>query len=124
MRNNLTKLPHLRKLAFSRDSYVKGRPRIPIHNHYYEHLVIGAATTDYMDDNDRLWQLEHKERRLEEANKYVVMMPNLEWLYFGKMRTQALETANEGSRRAFPLHEGLEDGWRILREMFGGETHD
>lgn len=117
MRKYLSTLPLLKKLAFSRDSYMIG--------------IMESCTRYYVDGwrcmedvtNEQFaretFEEDHRHRILREADSYLEDMPQLEWLYFGQI-PMAVEQCLERNRRvAKPLVTERDDCWTLLREMFG-----
>ena len=75
MRKYLARLPVLRKIAFSRDSY-ENRNHIDSIDDYYQLRIPDA-------EDQAWWEETHRKRMVSETFKYVKLMPSLEWMYFG-----------------------------------------
>ncbi|KAI4253633.1 MAG: hypothetical protein L6R42_007508 [Xanthoria sp. 1 TBL-2021] len=100
MRHYLSRLPRLKKLAFTADEY---RP---------DGFEIDHETDEGVDDD-------HRRRALDEADLYLEVMPQLEWLFIGQI-PWAVEEDSDGVRELAEiprLHIG--DYWTVLNEMFG-----
>lgn len=100
MRHYLSRLPRLKKLAFTADEY---RP---------DGFEIDHETDEGVDDD-------HRRRALDEADLYLEVMPQLEWLFIGQI-PWAVEEDSDGVRELVEiprLHIG--DYWTVLNEMFG-----
>lgn len=122
MRKHLSKLSLLKKLAFSRDTYVNGIPWLPVDRYYADHILQVENMPENPDDNDKVWEQKHRERILKEAKLYVEKMANVEWLYFGQIPMKVIGAQKSGYRLPEPLFLERDRCWTLLRSMFGGNT--
>ncbi|KUJ12900.1 uncharacterized protein LY89DRAFT_687830 [Mollisia scopiformis] len=94
IRNHLSSLPRLKKIAFTRDSYQSINSLGEIeHGLYYSDRTLPIAQLDaagvdwrYGDlrqQIEQFWEDEHKKRMILEAGKYAAVIPRLEWIYIG-----------------------------------------
>ena len=132
MRKYLGKLQGLRRIAFERDTYRIGRVNA---EHYYEirapetlgDAEDGEDGEDAGDEDpdqrmDRLWEQQHRKRILSEADEYVRLLPELQWLYFGQIPMSVADSGGPRGRKAVAL-SGERDSCRtLLRRMFGREN--
>lgn len=122
LRKYLHKLPTLRKIAFSADSYQEPHPHSQVEE-YYD----AAELTDFdpaflmpsTDERKVRWEQQHLQRMLTEANKYFRMMGDLEWLYLGQIPMGVENDLGTKGRLAVPLSDGRDSCWTLLMEMFG-----
>lgn len=116
MRRYLGRLPLLKRLAFSRDSYSNGFSET---NRYYVDKV--RRLQDLLNENytQETFEEEHRQFILEVANDYVEEMSQLEWLYFGQIPMAVEQNLEKGGRIARPLTFKRDDCWTLLRELFG-----
>jgi hypothetical protein len=127
MRSSLRSLPHLKKVAFSRDTYDNGLEWSEI-SHYYVDRYFEASVAleeegNVLTGNSRnaVWDRVHRKRMLGEAAEYLEALPKLEWLYFGQIPMSVKEHEGPGSKRyVVPLSDERDDCWTLLRIMFGG----
>jgi len=125
IRGYLRRLPSLRKLAFSTDSYRGPNPDSNVGSYYdekeWDPLDPELSTALLLDHEkrDQCWELNHRHRMLTEAHKYVRVMGNLEWLYFGQMPMGVEYNSVTKQRFAVPLSDERDSCWTLLREMFG-----
>jgi hypothetical protein len=124
IRNHLSTLPRLKKIAFTRDSYKQ--PSFPTetnHESYYSDRFppfeeMRAAGGDWGSEEARiqLWEDGHKRRMVLEAEKYGALMPKLEWIYLGQY-----PMAFEEGRQVVPLCNERDSCNTLLNRMFGWE---
>lgn len=128
MRKYLVSLSHLRRFAFSRDSYNSENESIDV-AYYYEAKYVNYDEVVLYDGEDMnsvesvhaVWERLHRERMLDEATKYVDALPRLEWLYIGQIPMSVVESEDSrGARYAVSLSEERDSCWTLLRQMFGG----
>jgi hypothetical protein len=119
MRRTLANLTGLRKMAFSRDSYTY--PGLAGVESYYEALI--PAEMD-----EALWESQHRDMILAEADKYVRILSKLEWLYFGQLPMQVTERDGESDRhsercgeekKAVILSIQRDSCYTLLKRIFG-----
>jgi hypothetical protein len=121
MREYLSKLPNLKKVAFSRDSYEGSIMGIEF---YYEDKSPARELVEshpgWEDTNEELWELGHRQMAIEEANLYVGVMPKLEWMFFGQlpMEVRRHKDSDEDVTTVEIMSE-RDDCWTLLRRMFG-----
>lgn len=126
MRRHLSHIPCLKRLALSRDSYSSTSAHSDI-GHYYE--LRFPADTDFEEDEgyflgheelEAIWERAHRRRMVAEAEKYAVVIPTLEWLYFGQI-PMSIERKSNGARHVTPLCQERDDCWTFLTRMFESE---
>ncbi|CZR53424.1 uncharacterized protein PAC_03302 [Phialocephala subalpina] len=125
MRHWLAQLPKLRKVAFSRDSYTPLNPRFnsaEFIEFYYEDRYPdlrysgGPFQPHDREERYRVWEEQHQGRILHEAQKYVEILPKLEWIYFGQLPMRVVGE----SREVVTLAE-RDSCHTLLKNMFGCE---
>ena len=124
-------LQNLRKISFSRDTY---ESRWSSGDDYYEILIplSGAIPEDLearaaLEPNQtsgEIWEREHRQRILEEADDYVRMFPKLERMYFGQIPMFVTNFADSHGRKAAVLSQERDSCWTLLRRIFGRPTTD
>lgn len=122
MREYLSRLPLLRKLAFSRDTYDKHIPGAQVGKYY---MVPHMSDSEYremyeFDTRWKAWEHFHLQHILREADAYLGVMPQLEWVYFGQIPMMVMDDPKTGKKRAKAL-SGRDDCSTLLRRMFGGD---
>lgn len=115
LRHYLSSLPLLERLAFSRDSYSFEDSRLGVESYYSQVDILET------DDSEK-WEHRHRQRMLDEANKYVSVMPRLEWIYLGQIPMSVEKGDLAGSKCVRALSETRDGCWTFLRKMFGGST--
>ena len=89
MRSYLSKLPCLRKLAFTRNSYDNWIPSSAIEDYYQDQFVVsdnGFVDWEMPDEeHKRLWEEWHRRRMQYQAIKYFKVVPALESIYLGQI---------------------------------------
>jgi hypothetical protein len=129
IRNHLSNLPRLKKIAFTRDSYKQlSFSNETNHENYYSHRFpsfeeMDAAGLNWESEEARiqLWEDGHKRRMVLEAEKYVALMPKLEWIYLGQYPMAVTKGAFEEERHVVPLCNERDDCDTLLNRMFGWE---
>ena len=123
MREYLKELRDLKKLAFSRDTY-EGRwgfeeayysDRDPISEEIPEDL----QGPDNVWKSKQIWERQHSQRILAEADDYIRVLPGLEWVYFGKIPMGVIDAENGQGRQAVVLSEDRDDCYTLLERSFG-----
>jgi len=109
LRRHLRNLPLLTKMAFSLDSYE------PMRESYYQQPQNFGMTR--METCE--WERGHRQRMLDEANKYIDVMPKLQWMYFGQI-PMGVKSEQPGSKIVRPLFKERDDCYTLLKRMFGG----
>jgi hypothetical protein len=66
----------------------------------------------------KLWEDGHKRRMVLEAEKYVAVMPKLEWIYLGQY-PMAVTKGAFGERHVVPLCNERDSCDTLLNRMFG-----
>lgn len=131
MRKHLKELQHLKKVAFSRDSYAglwgfeeaDYTLKSPIFEDTPEDLL-GLDELNQEERRDQVWERQHRRRILTEADEYVQMLPKLEWMYFGQIPMGVINGKEGQGRQAVALSQERDECWTLLRRMFGRETAD
>lgn len=125
VRGYLRKLPSLKKIAFSCDSYKGPNHDSEVESYYedrdwdlYDPGIIAIITMD-MDERDKRWEKLHSQRMVTEAIRYARMMGSLEWMYIGQLPMRIEKDPKTKGRVAIPLSEERATCWTLLREMFG-----
>ncbi|KAL8819591.1 MAG: hypothetical protein Q9223_002010 [Gallowayella weberi] len=118
MRRHLSKLPSLKKLALSHDSYSNGIFRTC--ERYY---IDGWSKPEDqgLENNHAQFEEDHRKRMQQEAARYAEVIPSLEWLYIGQIpmafrRGQHLEKSEE---MVEPLTSERIRYTKYLIEIFG-----
>jgi hypothetical protein len=100
MRRHLVKLTGLRKIAFCRDSYDKSA--LAEIDSYYEFQIpmpeegeLSPAYSRRGASLAEIWESQHQHRILVEADKYIRILPKLEWLYFGQLPMSVIKRHGE-----------------------------
>lgn len=118
IQKHLRKLTCLKNMAFSRDSYKTESSRFPV-DHYYAEKFFADEYPLNFDERDSIWEQIHRTRMLTEANAYLHLMPQLEWLYFGQIPMGFTPLPGTQGKTAVALNTERDDCWTFLREMFG-----
>ena len=118
MQNHLQKLGFLKKIAISRDTYPDGSERSSL-GYYYQDKFLADRDPEDPKERKRIWEQKHRELMLAEANEYVHVMPQLEWLYFGQIQIGFRELSSNQERIAVALHFKREMHCAVLKSMFG-----
>jgi hypothetical protein len=131
IRNHLSNLPRLKKLAFQRDSYKLTTFLGYIdYERYYEDRfpsreeMHAAGLNLFSQDDDsrvRVWEDGHKTRMIFEAEKYVALMPTLSWIYIGQYPMMVAKGTSEEVRRAVTQCATRDSCETLLNRMFGYE---
>jgi hypothetical protein len=141
MRNHLSQLPHLRRIAFSRDTYRLVPSDDPSQGTYYtqtnrlipeivrELESMGDHNVDFVNLNQYVatrWEEKHRDRMNAEADKYALSMPKLEWIFMGQYPISITESHGSTgvTRHAQILTEKRSDKITFLRRMFGWDGVD
>ena len=134
MQNCVQKLPNLRKLAFSRDTYIEQSPAVPgagDPERYYQNTMPRNWTTlvvhPFFSEGDTVkklelaWEMQHRNDMAAIAAEYAVLLPALEWIYLGQ-HPMRIDRGPTGIPKAVPLSTERDDCWTYLRRMFGREN--
>jgi hypothetical protein len=129
IRNHMSNLPRLKKLAFQRDSYKFTTFLGYIdYERYYENRFTSreemqaAGLNLFSQDDDsrvRVWEHDHKTRMTLEAQKYAELMPTLSWIYIGQYPMTVLKGNSGEVRRAVPQCATRDSCETLLNRMFG-----
>lgn len=117
MQKHLRKLTCLKNMAFSRDSYKTELSRFPV-DHYYAENFFADEYPLNSDERDCIWEQIHRARILTEANAYLHIMPQLEWLYFGQIPMGFTELPGNQGKTAVALSTERDDCWTFLRDVW------
>ncbi len=128
MRRYLGSLQSLEKLAFRRDSYQV--QQVPVEEYYEERSpIIGADAVEEERASDRsreapedLWEQQHRQRILSQADEYARLLPKLQWLYFGQIPMGIIDSAKRQDRKAVALTQERDDCWTLLHRIFAREN--
>lgn len=123
MRQCLHKLPLLRKIAFSRDSYDKRIPGSQAGDYYlfFDLTEQELGELHNFQSPREAWEHIHRQSVLREADTYLEIMPQLEWLFFGQIPMSVSDDRKAGKKVAQAL-SGRDDCSTLLRRMFGGRV--
>ncbi|KAF2199497.1 hypothetical protein GQ43DRAFT_473597 [Delitschia confertaspora ATCC 74209] len=132
--SRVQQLLKLRRLAFSRDTYVENnQPKQMYYEYRHPHewylldpaeinLAPGETKTQKFR---REWEEYHRQKMTSIARDiYAPYLPNLEWIYMGQvaMRIEREGGALDGSPlEAIPLTETRDSCWTFLKRNFGRE---
>lgn len=124
-------LKSLRKIAFSRDTYIERNFNSQIVGNpekYYEHKNLRKLDTilarPYFQEGnveeklDRAWEMQHLNDMAELAARYATELPELKWIYLGQ-RPMRLARASSGTMKCVPLSTARDSCWTYLRRLFG-----
>ncbi|KAL8734033.1 MAG: hypothetical protein Q9166_001794 [cf. Caloplaca sp. 2 TL-2023] len=117
MRHHLSKLHSLKKVALTRDSYSNGI--FLTCERYYEDGWFRIEDMGNDNYTRAMFEEEHRDRILQEAGRYVTVMPKLEWLYFGQIPMAVEQDSKSDKKVVKPLTAERDDCWTLLNEMFG-----
>ncbi|EMT67915.1 hypothetical protein FOC4_g10012311 [Fusarium odoratissimum] len=138
LRHHLSLLQGLTKLALVCDTYPVPIPGLPS-GFYYELRIPGpearedAQARPELDvDEDtgewvdmmQIWERVHRNRMLDQAEKYAAVFPRLEWMFCGQ-RPMGFTKTPEGQcelRRAVPLTQGRGECRTYRQAMFRGSN--
>lgn len=120
MRKHLSKLPLLKKVAFSRDSYDSGASSLPVDRYYDDQYLPKSELPENVSDVGKLWEQKHRRMILDEAKQYIDILPKLEWLYFGQIPMQVTRSREPPRERVpEPLSHERDSCRTLLTTMFG-----
>ncbi|KAM7215127.1 hypothetical protein V8F06_009445 [Rhypophila decipiens] len=140
-------LAKLKRLAFSRDTYLlpDGVSGHGVERYYEDRLVTSAERNDALErpeldrvgdavhmtegegdsdgpgvDSPEVWERAHRNRMLREAEKYAGVFPHLEWIYCGQwpMKIWNKPVLQGTTRVALPLVKERDSCWTLLERMF------
>jgi hypothetical protein len=136
IRQYLSSLQHLRKLALQGDTYDSGIHFSNSERYYIDTYAIsddlgyegmdfadvpGEAITPMINKEAGApyWEKRHRRKMIGEAEKYMGVLPGLEWIYLGE-RAMCIESDNGaiGARRIVSISE-VEGSWSYFNQMFG-----
>lgn len=136
MRKHLAKLPSLKRIAFSRDSYnYHDTDPSEVESYYQDKIVFGGnlwtlyqhlvatgqparSVGDIQMGRFKIWEVTHLERITSEALLYMDVVKQLEWIYIGQLPIQCFRGPKNSIRPAAER----DSCWTLLRKMFGGMT--
>jgi hypothetical protein len=130
MLNCLRNLPHLRKLAFSRETYTEQNSDIQIGDpeRYYVDKIPRKLDTilarPYFQDGDiegkleRAWEIQHRNDMSALAIRHASNLPELEWIYLGQCPLRIVRDST-GTAKSIPFSTERNDCWTYLRQLFG-----
>jgi hypothetical protein len=128
MRKYLSVLPRLKNIAFTRDSYEQPMFRGEAdHERYYtdrfpsvEEMLAVEIGYGSEEARNQVWEDGHRRRMVLEAEKYVSLMQNLEWIYLGQYPMAVIRRDSEEEERQFVLLCDERDSCdTFLSRMFG-----
>jgi hypothetical protein len=144
LRKHLSALPNLVKLALRRDTFRPDYDWIDVDSYYSIHAfrprdakeqvvadwIASRAADELRDVEENFrkqgWERVHRKRVLAEAEKYVRVMPRLEWLYFGQIPMGVVKSDSDssevGGKVIVPLFEKRDDCRTFLGKIFGPEA--
>ena len=116
LRKHLRTLPSLEKMAFSRDTY-GSYDAISPGSYYAQGVVFGDATAESDE-----WERNHRQMIVAEGQKYVDVIPTMDWMCFGQI-PMAVRNTHEDNRTVYATQlEGRNSSRAFLRKMFGCAT--
>lgn len=124
IRKQLKKIPSLRRIAFSRDSYkfMFARGLEPPVDRYYAIGQVYGVDEPGAVEQAIGWEKRHRARMETIATRYCGVMPNLEWAYIGQIPMSVEKCpSTDGScgRVAVALFHERDDCYTLLKDMFG-----
>ncbi|KAH7230279.1 hypothetical protein BKA59DRAFT_428773, partial [Fusarium tricinctum] len=137
---HFSRLKGLKRLVLVRDTYLTPGDEINFEQYYELRLIsakemIDANKRPELDENDKtqiedtdeeddpqkyIWERAHRNRMLEQAEKYAAILPKLEWMFCGQ-RPMSFTKVYEGitqRRIAVPLTRGRDECWKDLESSF------
>ncbi|KAH6952234.1 hypothetical protein DER45DRAFT_577759 [Fusarium avenaceum] len=138
--HHFSRLKGLKRLALVRDTYLIPGDEMNFEQYYELRLVtaqekIDAHARPELDGNDKtkmedineeddpqkqIWERAHRNRMLEQAEKYAIILPKLEWIFCGQ-RQMSFTKAHEGitqPRIAVPLTQGRDECCKHIESSF------
>jgi hypothetical protein len=133
IQNCVRRLPNLRKLAFSRDTYTEQVPHAQAEmdpGHYYEDKTLrnfsNLMALPYFQEGDiskkleLAWEIQHRNDMLALAAEYSGTLAKLEWIFLGQ-RPMRIDRSVTGIAKPVPLSKERDDCWTYLKQLFGRE---
>ncbi|KAI4098841.1 MAG: hypothetical protein LQ339_006244 [Xanthoria mediterranea] len=119
MRRHLSKLPRLKKLAFTGDAYLPNGSQTD-HESDEDQVIEEEKAIEEDEAVNKLADfIENHRRPLEEALRYILKMPQLEWLFIGQIPCAVANHPN-GAKELIPIDRShIGDYWSVLQGMFG-----
>ena len=136
IRLHLSSLKYLKKLSLYGDTYDSGIHFSTLERYYVDTYATqddlgydGVAFHEVPDEEREpmldlelgkpYWEEKHKRKMVVEAEKYIDVLPALEWIYLGE-RAMCIEADDGGLglRRVVSIIK-LEDAWSYFEKMFG-----
>lgn len=123
---HVSQLPCLRRLAFSRDSYnVKPFGQsghdAKYYDSYYEIRRIPRKFWEFSEEKrEAIWEQMHKGMVLGQAHKYMRVLPDLEWLYFGQLPMRVTYSERNKKKIVETLSSERDGCSTFLQGMFNG----
>ncbi|KAI7764269.1 hypothetical protein LZL87_012678 [Fusarium oxysporum] len=140
LRQHLRQLQGLTNLALVRDTYPIPLPGLPPETYYEMRFADSEEREDaearpdidmdqdtesdaqegesLLRDMEELWESAHRNRMLDQAEKYVAIFSKLEWMFCGQ-RPMGFTKTLEGSR-AVPLTQGRDECCTYRQAIFRG----
>ena len=135
MQNCIQNLRNLRKLAFSRDTYIEqnldvetqgeGDPERYYEDRFPRNLATLVAQPFFGEGDpikklELAWEMQHRNEMATIAVKYADSLPELEWIYLGQ-HPMRIDRGPTGITKPIPLSTERDGCWTYLRRMFGRE---
>ncbi|KAF2266122.1 hypothetical protein CC78DRAFT_615428 [Lojkania enalia] len=134
MQNCVRSLRCLRKLAFSRDTYIEQNSETQVEGdpeRYYEDRLPRNLTVlidhpffregDTTKKLELAWEMQHRNDMVAVAARYASLLPELEWVYLGQ-HPMRIDRSLTGITKPIPLSTERDDCWTYLQRMFGREN--
>ncbi|KAK2796322.1 hypothetical protein FQN50_009613 [Emmonsiellopsis sp. PD_5] len=121
IRETVSKLPRLKKLALVGDTYQNRATRSK--EFYYMSLDSDVDRRTPSEGVRFAWELIHRSMMLTEADKYLEAAPEqpLEWMYFGQL-PMGVRRVN-GRKKAYALFRKRDDCFTVLKKMFTWDSY-
>ena len=119
IRKHLRKLNCLRRLAFSDSrNYIRVCSPGRRDSQRYDPCLRPQGSSNWSLEQKKQLEETHYNDMMEEARKYVDVMPNLEWLYMGRLQ-MGVQEVQGGGKVFVPLSGRDDDSRDMVDDMFG-----
>jgi hypothetical protein len=82
------------------------------------------GASEYGRRSDEIWERAHRNRMLEQAEKYATTLPSLEWMYCGQRPMEIIDPFPGVSKFAVPLTEERDECFTFFENLFAMGPHD
>lgn len=100
-------------MASGRDSYSNDLSIFSGESYYSNGELFGLREKSINE-----WEHDHRQCMIDDANRYVSVMPNLRWTCFGQT-PMAVTKTDDGSRRVRALSDRQDGCFSLLGTLFG-----